>query len=95
MSDWPEFNANPGLNSAKNFGHNSPLHYATQNISIETITLLLEKGAKVNVMNKNQKTPLHIVVERSRTRSLETREKEKAIECIKLLLNYYESSLSH
>ena len=89
MSNWPEFNPNPRLNSANNFGHNSPLHYATQNISIDTIILLLEKGAKVDVMNKNQKTPLHIVVERSRTCSLEIREKEKAIECIKLLLNYH------
>ena len=89
MSQWPEFNANPGSNSAKIFSHNSPLHFAAQNRSIDTMLLLLENGAKVNVMNKNQKTPLHIVVERSRTCSLEIREKEKAIECIKLLLNYH------
>ena len=89
MSKWPEFNANPELNYSNNPSLNHPLHFAAQNRSVETMKLLLERGAKINGRNGAQSTPLHIVVERSLTCRLETREKEKTIECLNLLLDHH------
>nr|ADD82932.1 transient receptor potential cation channel subfamily A member 1 [Corallus hortulanus] len=50
------------LNVADNAG-NTPLHWATKKQQIESVKLLLRKGANPNVANANMMTPFHWVVQ--------------------------------
>lgn len=51
--------ASPEFVKAADLGGSTPLHHAAGFASLETMTLLLDKGADVNAKNRRNSTPLH------------------------------------
>ena len=51
--------ADPEIVNAKDAAGSTPLHHAAGFGSLETVELLLDKGAEVNAKNRRRSTPLH------------------------------------
>jgi len=50
---------------------NTPLHYCAQQNQIEAATMLLDAGAKVNVVNYQGDTPLHLASRKNKIQMIE------------------------
>lgn len=42
---------------------NTPLHWATKKNQVESVSLLLSRGANPNILNSNMMAPLHMAVQ--------------------------------
>lgn len=58
------------FSQADEFGM-TPLHWAARAEAISCLTMILEAGAPVNVVNKNRRTPLHLAVDLGRAKSVQ------------------------
>lgn len=52
-------------------GRNTPLHSACESSNIDTVKLLVERGAKIDSRNSEQSTPLHKACRTNRHRVVE------------------------
>ena len=57
---------NPGLIDGQDGDMNTPLHLAVDEGHLEAASLLIEKGADINVANYRKETPLHIAANEGR-----------------------------
>lgn len=53
------YGANPDDRPRKYFSQCTPLHLAARNGHVETVSIFLNKNAKLNLKNKNSTTPIH------------------------------------